>query len=97
MDGHRQEILDRFYWSHGPCCAGCAWWRHISALAGECTKSAPVSGAERMSMLGIESCSAHIAAGHIITERGHVCGEFTDEFDWPSLPLPYRKRVGATI
>lgn len=90
-----QEHLDRFYFRHGPCCAGCDWWRHISSLVGDCTRSAPVSGNERMSMLGISNCSLPFDAGHVITERQHVCGDFKDEFDWTSLPLPYRKRVGA--
>jgi len=46
-------------------------------------------------MLGIESCSMASPAGHIITAHDHVCGDFKDEFDWFSLPLPYRKRIGA--
>jgi hypothetical protein len=92
-----QEHLDQFYFRHGPCCAGCDWWRHISSLVGDCTRSAPVSGDERMSMLGISNCSLPFDAGHVITEREHVCGDFKDEFDWTSLPPPYRKRVGAPI
>lgn len=93
----RQEFVDSFYWKHGPCCAGCDWWRHISSVAGDCTKSAPVSGAERVSMLGMESPSCLIGAGHVVTPREHICGDFKDEFDWSLLPLPYRKRVGAPI
>ena len=92
-----QEFVDRFYWSNGPCCAGCDWWRSICSSAGECTRSAPVSGDERMSMLGIYSSSHNVGAGHVITDRGHRCGEFKDEFDWSSLPLPYRKRIGAPV
>jgi len=91
----RQELLDRFYWDRGPCCAGCDWWRHISANAGDCTRSAPVSGPDRVSMLGIVSSSCDFGSGHIVTPRDHVCGEFKDEFDWSSLPLPYRRRIGA--
>ncbi|TPK59012.1 hypothetical protein FJ551_25700 [Mesorhizobium sp. B2-5-1] len=91
----RQEFIDRFYFAHGRCCAGCDWWRSITALIGDCTKSAPVSGEERANMLGIEKCSMRFASGHIVTPRDHVCGEFKDDFDWRSLPLPYRRRVGA--
>lgn len=97
MTPDRQELLDSFYFSHGPCCAGCDWWRSIGPMAGECLKSAPVSGAERMAMLGIKWCSLPFGAGHVITDRSHHCGDFKDEFDWQSLPLPYRKRVGAPL
>ncbi len=90
-----QECVDSFYFTHGPCCAGCDWWSHISPLVGNCTKSAPIPGHERASMLGIVSPSWRVPAGHIVTSRDHVCGAFKDHFDWSSLPLPYRKRVGA--
>lgn len=89
-----QEYHDRFYFRHGPCCAGCDWWRSISGLVGNCTKSKIVSGRERLGMLGIDRCSARIKAGHAITARDYICGNFKDEFDWTSLPLPYRKRIG---
>jgi len=46
-------------------------------------------------MLGMTSCSLRPTSGHAITPREHVCGDFKDEFDWASLPLPYRVRVGA--
>lgn len=97
MHDARQEAADRFYFKHGPCCAGCDWWRSISAGAGDCTKAAPVSGTQRAAMLGIESCSLPIGAGHPITSRSHHCGDFKDEFDWKQLPLGYRKRVGAPV
>jgi hypothetical protein len=98
MSADRQEVLDRFYWAHGPCCAGCDWWRSISAMSGECTRSAPVSGAERWAMLGIEHVSGiPLAAGHVLTLRDHVCGEFKDGFDWSTLSLPYRCRVGVPL
>ena len=95
MDDEQQELLDRFYWRHGPCCAGCDWWRSISSLVGGCTRSAPTSGAERAAALGMQSCSIVIPAGHVATTRDHVCGEFRDKFDWSSLPLAYQKRVGV--
>ena len=90
-----QESLDTFYFTHGPCCAGCDWWRSISSLVGECTRSAIVPGKERMDALGIEWSSHRSKAGHPITDRAHKCGEFKDEFDWTTLPLSYRKRIGA--
>ena len=93
MSDDRQEILDRFYHQNGPCCAGCDWWNHHNSLAGECRKSAPVSGRERLDMLGIYSSSAPIGAGHPLTRREHRCGDFKDSFDWSSLPLAYLKRV----
>jgi hypothetical protein len=74
-----QAIVDAFYKERGPCCAGCDWWRWHNSLVGECIKSAPVSGAERFAMLDIESSSLTPGAGHIMTPREHVCGEFKDE------------------
>ena len=92
----RQERLDRFYFAHGPCCAGCDWWRHHNSRIGECRKSAPVDGKARWEMLGITQISARkLPPGHIMTAHDHVCGQFKDDFDWSSLPLAYRKRVGA--
>ena len=92
--GERQETVDRFYQSHGPCCAGCDWWRHISLLIGECTRSAYVSGAERLAGLGFKWSSLPPSAGHAITTREHVCGKFKDTFDWASLPAAYQRRIG---
>src|SRR3569833_212145 len=97
MEDDRQEILDRFYFKNGSCCAGCVWWRSLSVLAGDCTRSAPAPGKDRWNMLGIEGCSLKPSSGHIVTQREHVCGDFKDEFDWTSLPLPYRKRIGAPV
>ena len=90
-----QEAVDRFYWSHGPCCAGCDWWRHFNAAVGECTRSAPVAESERWAMIGISGYSLPTGAGHIVTPRDHRCGDFRDAFDWSSLPLAYQRRVGA--
>jgi len=92
-----QEGSDRFYWKNGPCCAGCDWWQAISPGAGDCTKAAPVSGDQRAVMLGIESCSLPIGAGHPITKRSHHCGDFKDDFKWTDLPLVYRRRVGCPV
>jgi len=77
-----QQTVDQFYRTFGPCCAGCDWWRCHNSAVGDCIKSAPVAGAERAGMLGIESCSAVVPAGHILTPRDHVCGEFVDTHDW---------------
>ena len=90
-----QEAIDRFYWRNGACCAGCDYWRSINSVAGECLKSAPVSGEGRADMLGIDKSSLRVSAGHALTPRGHVCGDFVDDFDWPSLPVAYLARIGA--
>lgn len=90
----RQEFIDRFYIAHGPCCAGCDWWRSLNTRAGDCHRIAPVAGSERAAMLGMHGVSASIDAGHAMTLRDHYCGEFRDEFDWTSLPLVYRRRIG---
>jgi hypothetical protein len=90
-----QESLDAFYFAHGPCCAGCDWWGAYNSVAGECTKSAPVPSVERFAMLGMENLSIDGGAGHIITPREHVCGDFKDDFDWRSLPLGYLCRIGG--
>lgn len=92
-----QEVVDHFYWQHGPCCAGCDWWRHFNSMVGECLKTAPVAEAERWTMIGGTGYSLPTGAGHIATLREHRCGEFKDEFDWASLPLVYRKRIGAPV
>ena len=33
-----QEHIDRFYFAHGKCCAGCDWWRHVNSVAGCCNR-----------------------------------------------------------
>jgi len=95
MSGETQESVDAFYWKNGPCCAGCDWWRHFNAVAGECTASAPVPSTQRGHILGGHNLSMEIGAGHVFTPREHLCGQFKDEYDWKSLNLVYRKRVGA--
>lgn len=93
----RQEEVDRFYWSHGPCCAGCDWWRHFNSSVGECLRSAPVAEKERWAMIEINDWSLLTGAGHVITPREHRCGDFADTFDWTSLPLAYQRRVGSAL
>lgn len=74
-----QARIDAFYAEHGPCCAGCDWWRWHNSVAGECIRTAPVSGIERFAMLGVRGSSLPPDAGHIMTPREHLCGEFKDE------------------
>lgn len=77
-----QNIIDKYYKKNGPCCAGCDWWRWHNSVVGECHKNAPVSANERHSMLGINSLSARGDAGHILTKREHICGDFIDTYKW---------------
>jgi hypothetical protein len=90
-----QERADRLYWKQGPCCAGCDHWRSSCGLVGECTLTAPMAGKERLAMIGIRNCSLSIGAGHAFTPHDHRCGQFKDEFDWTSLPLFYRRKIGC--
>ena len=73
-----QRVIDNFYKKNGDCCAGCDNWRWHNSVSGDCIKSAPVAGNDRFGMIGMESVSGNIPAGHIITSRDHVCGEFKD-------------------
>jgi hypothetical protein len=57
---------------------GCDWWRHYNSMVCECIRSAPVSGSDLLAMLGIESPSLEPGAWHVLTRRGHRCGEFRD-------------------
>lgn len=91
--GPDQEELDRFYWEHGKCCAGCDHWRSLNSMAGECLKAAPMSGLERIALLGMSGCSLAIGAGYPFTNRDHLCGDFRDDFDWRSLPVGYLARI----
>ena len=74
-----QNLVDSFYRDNGKCCAGCDHWQWHNATIGDCTKSAPVSSKDRISMIDID---IEVRAGHIVTDRSHVCGEFADSFDW---------------
>ena len=93
-DDRDRRIVDHFYTLHGPCCAGCDFWSMANVLVGECTRSAPVSGQQRWSMMRVHAPAYMPDAGHIITPREHRCGDFKDDFDWSSLPLIYLKRIG---
>lgn len=90
-----QELADRWYCQHGPCCAGCDWWQQHNSIVGECRRSAPVPATERYGMLGIHGTSYPLMqAGHVLTPRDHHCGEFKDEFNWATLPPHYLRRIG---
>ena len=78
-----QAILDQFYKERGPCCAGCDWWCWHNAAAGECIRTVPVAGHERLALLGVTWTSYPVQAGHIMTPRDHVCGEFCDSEQTP--------------
>lgn len=74
-----QSVVDAFYKKHGPCCAGCDWWRYYNSMVGDCTKHAPVQASERTATLDMRGCSLSPGAGHIMTRRDHVCGDFQDQ------------------
>lgn len=87
----KQQVVDDFYrivMEGKPCCAGCDHWAWINSCTGECMKSAPVSGKERMGILGM-SFNCVIPAGHILTPRDHSCGEFLDTYDWSTNETEY--------
>lgn len=73
-----QNAIDSFYLNHGDCCAGCDHWRWFNSVTGECIRAAPVSGSERLGLISVSSVSVNIEAGHIMTNRDHVCGDFFD-------------------
>lgn len=72
-----RQAVDKFYKENGDCWAGCDWWRYYKSVLGECTKSAPVSSGDRVAMLGAKF-NFDPGAGHIVTPRNHVCGDFID-------------------
>lgn len=75
---NRQEFVDRFYAKHGPCCAGCDFWRWISPLVGECIRFPPNQSHDAMKGLGFDFCSLPRSTANL-TRRDHVCGEFRDQ------------------
>lgn len=77
-----QQTIDEFYKKNGDCCAGCDWWRWFNSVTGECKKNAPVSETERIAVIEILSHTYDIGAGHILTNRDHVCGDFIDSHNW---------------
>lgn len=94
-DAYQEQIrADKFYMQNGECCSGCDHWRGIGGTIGECTNSKIISSKDRLVFLGLRNCTLDIGAGHAITRRDYVCGQFKDEFDWQSLPLSYLKKIG---
>lgn len=92
-----QKHADKFYFQHGPCCAGCDHWQLVNSCVGLCLKSKIVPGHERASMLGIHGCSLDVGAGHAMTQCDHVCAHFSDAFDWSTLPLHYLREIGFPL
>ncbi|MFN4168110.1 MAG: hypothetical protein ACK4HD_07380 [Pannonibacter phragmitetus] len=90
-----QEQCDRYYWTHGQCCAGCDHWHSDMSLFGECRAAGIVPGAEVMASLGIQSCTAQLAPGFPMTQHDFHCGLFADEFDWSTLDIDYLIRIEA--
>lgn len=78
MSENQQALIDDFYRRTGPCCAGCDFWRWHNSVVGDCTRSAPVSGADRIAMLGMDFSSLDPGAGQVMTRRDYHCGEFRD-------------------
>ncbi|WP_252108939.1 MULTISPECIES: hypothetical protein [unclassified Halomonas] len=81
IDAARQ-CIKAFYDENGPCCAGCDHWDPIGASVGECTRTAPVAGADRISVLGWDNVTMRIDSGQIVTPREHWCGEFIETETW---------------
>lgn len=78
FEQEQQHYIDKFYKENGDCCAGCDHWRWHNTAVGECIKNAPVSSQDRIAMLGLESLSLPVGAGHIFTPREHWCCDFFD-------------------
>lgn len=79
-----QDHVDNFYLKGDkkPCCAGCDWWQFHNSSVGDCTKSAPVSGLDRVAMIGVDKLNFKAGSGHIMTKREHSCGDFVDTYEW---------------
>lgn len=90
-----QQRCDTFFWSNGPCCAGCDHWASEAGDIGECAAAPPVSGNQVLKSLGIEWSSHIPPPGQPFTTRDHKCGAFQDTFDWTTLPEDYLEAIGA--
>lgn len=97
MSAETQEMLDRFYWKHGPCCAGCDHWRALDGFIGECRKRAeqPLVESPKRRISAIHARTA-MPISREVTARHHRCEVFMDGFPWQAMPLPYLERIGAT-
>lgn len=89
-----QLLVDKYYMENGRCCAGCDHWRHWGSTVGECTNSKILPECERAHMLDFKNAVYSIGAGHALTKRNHVCGQFKDTFDWKSLNMMYLRQIG---
>lgn len=73
----RQGHVDAFYAKHGPCCAGCDFWRWINTGVGECVRLPPNQSHDAASGLGMHGVSLPVSSSNL-TRRDHLCGEFKD-------------------
>ena len=96
-ESKESELIDSFYVKHGPCCAGCDWWQYANTVAGQCIRHAPVSRVDSLSASGLNFAHSPSDSGHPMTVRDHYCGDFKDDFDWSSLPLPYLRRIRKSV
>lgn len=90
-----QERCDGIYWRFGRCCAGCDHWASDAGLTGECSAAGIMSGADVMRSLGFSYWSHQPEPGFPYTKAKHVCGLFSDAFDWSTLDAGYLARIGA--
>jgi hypothetical protein len=75
-----QEKIDSYYHAHGPCCAGCDFWRWINSRVGECVRMPPNQSHDAAAALGMLGSSLRSTSN--LTTREHWCGEFRDTHDW---------------
>jgi len=90
-----QELMDRYYWSHGPCCAGCDHWSSEGGYNGKCAAAGVMSGSDVLRSLGITFSTFIVEPGFPFTRHDFYCGKFRDDFDWASLPMEYLDAIGA--
>lgn len=72
-----QQHVDAFYAKHGPCCAGCDFWRWINTRVGECIRMPPNQSHDAAAGLGFDFCSLPRSTSNL-TANSHLCGEFRD-------------------
>lgn len=90
-----QARCDSRYWTYGQRCSGCDYWASSEGDFGACQHAGIVSGQDVMMSLGLSFCSAPIQPGYPLTNDGHWCANFKDDFDWSSLPKEYLAEIGA--
>ena len=94
-DAKYQERCDGIYWRFGRCCAGCDHWSSYAGLTGQCSAAGIMSGADVMRSLGFRFWSHQPEPGYPYTKAKHVCGLFSDSFDWSTLGASYLARIDA--